>query len=113
MTKNNYCYLYLTCKDVKEASKIADALLEKHLIVCAKQVPVNSAFWWQGKITKAQETLLIMESALDLFDRVEKTTAKLHSYDTFVLEAVPLAAVSIKAKSWVEANLGQDKAGEK
>jgi periplasmic divalent cation tolerance protein len=103
--KQDHCYLYLTCDDTSEATKIATALLEKHLVVCAKQVPVETAYWWHKEITKSTEILLAMESRLDLFNRVEAEVAKLHSYDTFVLEAVPLVAVSAKAKVWMEESL--------
>jgi uncharacterized protein involved in tolerance to divalent cations len=105
MTKRDYCYLYLTCKDATEASKIAHALLEKRLVVCAKQIPVDAAFWWKAKITQGSEVLLIMESALDLFDTVEQMVSEIHSYETFVLEAVPIAAVSQKAQKWMEEKL--------
>lgn len=105
MTKRDYCYLYLTCEDAAEASRIATTLLDQRLVACAKQVPVQAAYWWESKVTHAKEVLLTMESALDLFDRVEAEVAKLHSYDTFVLEAVPIAAVSTKAKAWMEENL--------
>src|SRR5690606_13347543 len=104
MTKG-YCYLYLTCEDTREAAKITDKLLEKGLIVCAKQIQIKAKYWWKNQIVDGEEILLIMESALDLFDKVEEEISKLHSYDTFVLEAVPIAAVSTKAKNWMEENI--------
>lgn len=103
--KREYCYLYLTCEDAAEATKIARALLEKRLIVCAKQRPVAATYWWKEEITNSKEELLVMESATDLFDEVEKEVAKLHSYETFVLEAVSIAAVSTEATKWMEENL--------
>lgn len=105
MLKREFCYLYLTCEDGDEATKIVHVLLEKRLIVCAKQIPITADFHWQGKIRNSNEAMLIMESALDLFDEVEKVVAKLHSYETFVLEAVPIAKVSEKATAWMQQNL--------
>ena len=93
---NNFCQFWLTCADKKEADKIANTLLVKHLVACAKQIPVTADYWWQGKIEKGNEVLLIMESRENLFDKVEKEVAKLHSYDNFVLEAVPVAKISKK-----------------
>ena len=43
-----------------------------------------------------------MESREDLFDEVEREVAKLHSYDTFVLEAVPISKISQKAEDWLK-----------
>lgn len=105
MAKREFCYLFLTCEDDNEAHEIATALLEKKLIVCAKQIPVNATYWWDGEITRGHEKMLVMESALDLFDTVEKEVAKLHSYDTFVLEATPIAKVSRDATKWMNDNL--------
>jgi periplasmic divalent cation tolerance protein len=98
---NKYCQLWLTCKDKAEADKIANTLLVKQLIACARQVPVKSDYRWQGKIDSSKEVLLMMEGRLDLFDEVEAAVSKLHSYDTFVLTATPVTKISKKAERWL------------
>lgn len=103
--KSSFCQLWLTCKDKKEADKIANTLLVKHLVACAKQIPVSADYWWEAKIEHAEEVLLVMESREDLFDQVEAEVAKLHSYDTFVLEALPISKISKKAAVWLEYEL--------
>ena len=45
MTKPEFCYLYLSCPNTVEAGAIVTSLLEKRLIVCAKQMPVTSNYW--------------------------------------------------------------------
>jgi len=103
--RDKLCQLWLTCTDKAEADIIAITLLVKHLIACAKQIVVTSDFHWQGKIEHAGEVLLLMESSLELFDQIEKEVKKLHSYDTFVLTATPIAKISKKARFWLEKNL--------
>lgn len=106
MAKQEYCQLWLTCTNSVESNTIATALLEKGLIACAKQISsVDSDFRWQGKIERNDEELLVMDSRLDLFDQVEAEVAKLHSYDTFVLQAVPVLKVSKKAQKWLDKEL--------
>jgi len=100
--KNDFCQLWLTCKDKEEASKIANTLLVKHLVACVHKIPISSEFCWKGKIKSNDEILLVMESREDLFDEVEREVAKLHSYDTFVLEAVPISKISQKAEDWLK-----------
>jgi periplasmic divalent cation tolerance protein len=100
--KSDYIQLWLTCADKKEADKLADTLLVKHLVACVKQLPVGSKFRWQGKIEETKEVMLVMESRLDLFDEIEKEVAKNHSYDTFVLEATPAVKLSKKAENWLK-----------
>ncbi len=103
--KNDFCQLWLTCDDKKEATKASEVLLEKNLITCAKQIEVYSQFNWQGKMDYSDEVLLLMDSRLDLFEEVEKEITKIHSYDTFVLQAVPVLAVSKKASKWLAKEL--------
>jgi periplasmic divalent cation tolerance protein len=103
--KNNFCQLWLTCADKKEANRIGKGLLDNRLITCAKQIPLTADYWWQGKIEHTKEILLLMESKLDLFDEIEAEVAKLHNYDTFVLEATPISKISKKAKNWLKSEL--------
>ena len=107
MANRRYCQLLLACEDVAEADRIADALLEQYLIVCAKQIPVAAKYWWKDKLESANEVQLVMESAEDLFDAVEREVAKLHSYDTFALQMISLGKVSHKAQAWMDQNLAK------
>lgn len=97
--------LFLTCVNNSEAEKISQSLLEKHLIVCAKKTPVSSAFFWKGKTEKADEILLVMESEEGKFEEIEKEVRKLHSYETFVLSAVPVIKISKGVDSWLKEGL--------
>lgn len=100
----DFVELFLTCEDRAEAEKIAQALLEQHLIACAKFIPIEARYWWKGEIVDGKEILLLMESAVENFDRIETEVAKLHSYETFVLQAIPLERVSKEASVWLTEN---------
>lgn len=103
----SFCQLWLTVGSKQEADKIAKTLLAKHLVACVRQIPVNSDFWWRGKLDHTSEVLLLMESLMDLFDKVEAEVKKLHSYDTFVLEATPINRISKSADKWLSKELGK------
>jgi periplasmic divalent cation tolerance protein len=97
--------LFLTCANDPEAKKIARALLQKRLIVCAKRTPVSSSFYWENKIDSAKEVLLIMESIESNFKKIEKEVKKLHSYETFVLVSLPVTQASTGVAAWMKAGL--------
>jgi periplasmic divalent cation tolerance protein len=105
MAKREYCLLYLTCENTVAAGEIVNMLLSNRLVVCVKQMSVSSNYWNEGKIEQSSEVLLIMESAIDLFDQVEQTIAKLHTYKTFVLESTSITRVSKSAEKWMNENL--------
>ena len=97
--------LYLTCADETEANKIGRALLEAKLVACVRQSPIKSSYWWKGKINHDDEILLMMESIDKHFEAIELLVAKLHSYDEFVLTAVPVLKTTQGVKDWLESTL--------
>ncbi|MDQ5972526.1 MAG: periplasmic divalent cation tolerance protein [Patescibacteria group bacterium] len=100
-----FCQLWLTCANSAEADKVSQALLDLKLAACAKQVSVDSSFLWKGQKDNNHETLLVMDSREDLFEKVEREVAKLHSYETFVLQAIPVSKLSKDAQTWLEQEL--------
>ena len=103
--KTDFIELFLTCGSWQEAQKIADVLLEKKLVACVEFIEIKSKNWWQGKLEEGKEIKLIMRSAEHLFDKVEAEVKKLHSYETFVLEALPATRVSKDAQKWLSETL--------
>jgi periplasmic divalent cation tolerance protein len=101
----NFVELVLTCGSYQEAQRIADALLDQKLIACAKFLPIQAKYWWEGALEEAKEVMLLMESVGDNFQKVETEVGKLHSYETFVLQALPMEQVSDRAQAWLTRNL--------
>lgn len=102
---SNYCQLWLTCANQKEADNIENTLLVKHLVACVRQIPGTSKYWWQGKIRSNPEIFLEMLSSIDKFAEIEKEVSELHSYDTFVLTSTPITKVSKKDIAWLKSEL--------
>ena len=101
MHQTDFVELVLTCGSWQEAQKIADSLLEKHLVACVEFLEVKSRSWWRNRLEETDEIKLIMQTVGDNFEKVEAAVAKLHSYDTFVLQQIPLTNLSIKAQQWL------------
>lgn len=97
---------YLTCADDWEADRISKVLLDKKLIICAKKLPVDSSFLWKGKLNNLDETLMIMDSIEENFDKVNKEIRKLHSYETYVLLTIPVSKTTKEVKDWMKEELG-------
>lgn len=98
--------LYLVCSSEAEADKIADALLHKRLIVCAKKLPVKSSFRWKGKLNKADEIVLLLETEERFFEAIESEISQLHNHKVFVLVSIPVGKTSAGVAEWLEEELG-------
>ena len=72
--------VYITCKDAREAEKIAMHLLRKRLIACANIFPVRSMYWWNFRIAKENEVVLLAKSNEKKFNRVVSESKKIHTY---------------------------------
>lgn len=105
MERTNYIQLVLNCGSWQEAQAIADELLNTHLIACAEFMEIKSRYAWKNTIESSDEVKIIMQSIGTNFTSIEKVVRKLHSYEIFVLEALPLSHVSKEASMWLHTSL--------
>lgn len=88
-----YLVVFVTAGSKEEAEKISSGLLKEKLAACVNIVKgVDSHFWWQGKLDKAKEALLIIKTRKSLFTRLVKKVKSLHSYK--VPEIIALAVIA-------------------
>jgi len=73
--------VYITCKDKKEAKKIAKKLLEKRLAGCCNIFPIESLYRWKGKIVSDKEQILIAKTIKKNLKILKVEVKRLHSYD--------------------------------
>ncbi|HKZ93838.1 MAG TPA: divalent-cation tolerance protein CutA [Candidatus Bathyarchaeia archaeon] len=103
--------VFVTTASKREAQRIVQTLLEQHLIACANILgPTESHFWWQGKIARAKEFLVIMKSDQKLFLKLSKAVKEAHSYDVPEIVAVPIEAGFKPYLEWLDGTLA--KSGE-
>jgi len=101
----------MTTTTKREAQKIAKNLLSRHLIACANIYGrVESHFWWQNKIDKAEEFLVLMKSNQKVFAKLAKAVKELHSYEVPEILAVPIVEGYQPYLEWLNASLAN--AGE-
>jgi periplasmic divalent cation tolerance protein len=73
----------VTTPDLKTARRLAQAALTARLVACANLVSkVESHFWWQGRIARATEVLLVLKTTVPRLAALEKLILAQHPYDT-------------------------------
>lgn len=70
----------ITNPDKKTAKKIAAHLLQKRFAACVNIFPVESMYWWKGKIENAKEVLMIAKTAVENFEKIKREVKKIHPY---------------------------------
>jgi periplasmic divalent cation tolerance protein len=95
-----------TCSSIDEARRIAGALIEKRLAACVSLMPpVRSVYHWKGAVEEAEEILMIIKSARSLFEPSRAMIARLHSYETPEIIAIPIVDGSESYLSWMSDEL--------
>lgn len=92
MDISNYNYLMiiiLTTIGKKEiARKIGKSLLKNKLIACYNLFPVESAYWWKGKIVDDSEILMVLKTTKTNFKKVEDHIKKNSGYEVPEIVAI-------------------------
>src|ERR1700743_2720365 len=103
MKATNVRLALVTAPDLKTARRLARAALEARLIACANLVPrVESHYWWQGKIERGAEVLLILKTTTRSLAKLEKLIITNHPYDTPEFIVVPLNDGNRRYLDWIE-----------
>ena len=98
--------VYVTVGMEKEAKQIAKALLSKKLIACANLFPVNSLFYWEGKLQEDDEFGLIMKSRLELVDKIIEEVKNIHSYEVPCITVWPISKGNDDYLDWIQEETG-------
>jgi len=97
-----YVLVYITTKDRREARRLGAALLHARLIACTNLIgPLESHYWWQGKLETAREWLLLAKTRASFAAQVIAQVKALHSYQTPCIVTLPLTAGNPDFLAWI------------
>ena len=92
----------VTAPTLSVARKLARSVLEARLAACVNLVPkIESHYWWQGRIEKGAEVLLVLKTVRARLVALEKHILAEHPYDTPEFVVLPLAGGSARYLDWV------------
>lgn len=99
--------ILITCANNEEANRIAEALIRERKAACVNIIrSLESVFWWEGKLDRAQESLLIVKTKKESFEAVEKLVKQLHSYSVPEIIALDITEGEKKYLNWINESVG-------
>lgn len=105
MSDSSFVVLTTLPSDSK-ARKIARLLLKEKFAACVNIVgPVHSLFWWQGKVDRAKEFLLLIKTRASRFERLQKFLEKHHPYSVPEIIALPIHKGNRAYLDWIRTSL--------
>jgi periplasmic divalent cation tolerance protein len=103
-----FVIIFVTAASEQEAASIGRALVQEGLAACANIIPqIRSVYEWKGKICDERETLIIIKSREDLFERIRSRIKELHSYELPEITAIKLDRGDPAYLQWIESVLAK------
>ena len=101
-----FTVVLVTAPDLKTARSLARLALRARLAACVNLVPgIESHYWWQGKLERSAEILLVLKTTRAKLAALEKLVLANHPYDTAEFLALPLAAGTGRYLDWLAASV--------
>jgi periplasmic divalent cation tolerance protein len=102
MLTPEFVVILVTASSLEEARKITAVLLDKRKAACVNILPqVHSSFWWQGKIDKAEESLLVIKTTASATQAVIELVKANHSYTVPEIIALPIVGGNPDYLDWI------------
>ena len=100
-----YCVVLITTP-VGKGEEIANLIVEEKLGACVNRVEnISSVYWWQGKVEKDKEELLIVKTTFGKFKELTERVREVHPYSVPEIIALPIAEGNEDYLNWIEESL--------
>ncbi|MBW4709772.1 divalent-cation tolerance protein CutA [Roseobacter sp. YSTF-M11] len=96
--------ILVNCPSADTADAISAALIEQRLVACTNRyAPVQSAYFWKGRIEQEEEHPLLLKTRAELAQTVEDALRKLHPYEVPPIIRINLDGANADYIQWVYA----------
>jgi periplasmic divalent cation tolerance protein len=100
------CQVTTTLPDRSAAEVVARTLVEERHAACAQiQGPIESTYWWEGRIERATEWDCHLKTTLAAAPALRARLRELHPYDTPEIVAVLIVDGDPAYLRWIGATL--------
>ena len=98
-----------TTSSTDEGERIASGLISKKLAACVQILPkMTSVYFWEGKVHREDEHLLLIKTVAEKYDEVEAFIIENHSYETPEIISVDAEEVGPQYLDWAHQVLSED-----
>jgi periplasmic divalent cation tolerance protein len=99
--------IFITIDTPANAQKLADTLLTARKAACVNIIPkVSSQYWWQGKIDKTDEVMLVVKTRAALLDELIALVKQNHPDTVPEIIALPIIGGNEDYLKWLEKETG-------
>ena len=101
MNGQKYCIVMSTFESEEQADKIIDQVIFMRLAACVQSLPIQSKYFWEGKVQKDTEVLVFFKTKSDLYEELKTLLMEIHPYDTPEIIKTDIADGSEGYLNWI------------
>jgi periplasmic divalent cation tolerance protein len=102
LTMERAVLVYTTWPSIVEAEAAGRKIVERRLAACVNILPgMISHYWWQGKIERAEEAVMLIKTRASLAEPVTAAVKELHSYTTPAIMVLPVDSLEPDYHRWI------------
>ncbi|HEV8591279.1 MAG TPA: divalent-cation tolerance protein CutA [Pyrinomonadaceae bacterium] len=91
-----------TVPNTEEAEGLAERIVSEKLAACVQIVPrITSIYFWEGKIAKENELLLLIKTKEELYEKLATFIKSNHTYEVPEITAISADKVSDEYAKWL------------
>jgi len=83
------------------AAELAETLVDERLAACVNRVDCQSTYRWEGEVTTDDETILLIKTTDEGYDRLVDRIEELHPYDVPCIERFDEAELIDRFGAWI------------
>ena len=100
--RGSFLLVMTTLPTRAKARSISRLLLKNKVAACVNLLgPIESAFWWEGKIDRAREYLLLIKTRTSCFERLRRLLEKKHPYSVPEIVSVAISKGNPSYLRWI------------
>ena len=98
---------YVTAPDRETARSIARLAVKRRLAACANIWPVESMYWWKGRLEEAEEFVIVFKTRRSLIPKLIAAIRAVHPYEVPCIVSYPMGAAFPAFVDWIDAETAQ------
>ena len=105
--KKDILAVYVTAGDMKEAKRLARAMVTRRLAACANILgAIQSVYWWEGRVQEGKEVVILFKTAGARVDELVAAIKAGHSYECPCIEVYSVTDGYPEFLDWVRRETG-------
>lgn len=98
-----YILVLCTAEDQKQGKQIAKELVREELAACVNILPkVSSVYRWEGRLLEDEESIMLIKTKTELFEKLKTRIIELHTYDLPEIIAFEINDANKSYLNWID-----------